>query len=424
MESLKNDGPDVSNGNRLSKSVVLYLELHHTPRLLSSHPDASHQPTNTTDIVDHAATERSIQKNTNDLYEPVIEMLLKVITACPQTKIALAVSGQMLEQLSKHAARMLDTLKRLHETGKIEWLGVPYNNSLSARISQEVYREEVIRNNDMLYQYLGTRPKVLLATPLFEPSMVSLAASMGFEALLIKPGVCTGRSVVRDITNEVVILSADKALTSAISQHFGAGEATLTTDEFVEKINAASDATVVMGFSFDVFHSHRDAGILAFFEKLLSHAAKEGKLVHPSEAIHQYVELMQWRAPLTLDYSSWLGNELQRDALANAQALNEATKNRKDENIRKSWLQLLSSDYFLDMSSSDPGLSKPYLSAHEAYATYIDALHHLQKSLENAPLLEDEKLIRAVESERQHPTTPTWALQEQSKYQEATRTHL
>jgi len=102
--------------------------------------------------------------------------------------------------------------------------------------------------------------------------------------------------------------------------------------------------------------------------------------------------------------------------------LNEATKNRQDENIRKSWLQLLSSDYFLHMSSSDPGLSKPYLSAHEAFASYKHALHQLQKSLENAPVLEDDKL-KAVESERQHPTTPTWAIQEQSKYQEATRTH-
>ena len=342
MKDIQNKRSDLRDSNRPSKRLLLYFELHDAPRLRAGHPGEDSQ-----DIIDHQATETAIQTSAHDLYEPVNDMLLKAIEANSQTKIALAVSGQMLEQLSKYAPDVIEGLKRLHETGAVEWLGLPYNYSLSVLLSEEVYREEVIRNSDLVYQYFGIRPKVLLAAPFFEKSMVHLAGAMGFEALLVMPGVWTGRSVVRDVTSEIVMIAANETLTTTITQHFGAGNATLTNDDFYNKVNGASDDTVVVGFSYDVFHAHREAGILRFFGKLLAQASKEGRLVHPSEAVHQYAEVLQWPADLEADTSPWLGNEIQREALAASRALAEATKNRLDDKIRKYWLQLLAGDHFL-----------------------------------------------------------------------------
>jgi len=109
--------------------------------------------------------------------------------------------------------------------------------------------------------------------------------------------------------------------------------------------------------------------------------------------------------------------------LTRVTALNQATAHLVDHHDRRMWLQLLSADHFASMSNRE-SISNSYLSAHEAHERFNEALRLLGMRAATAPVNEIDTAAKAVEAGRQHPTTPNWAVQEQSRYQQITHSHI
>lgn len=422
MNTPESTNADGSHTIPLQKRVVLYFDVHHQfeYRSLKEEQDVL-------DLIDHDATKMTLSTRLSDVYAPVTEMLLKMAKSRMCT-IALGISGQTLELFARHAPDLIITLKSLNETGMIEWLAVPYNDSIAALVSEDAYREEITRVNDILYEQFGVHPRVLLATPFFESSMVRLAGTMGFEALLLKDDVWPGAPLVYDDVNELFVLAtADRMVTNAITMHFGPGESTLKMEELIAAINRAIGHTVVIGFSFDLFAEHRNAGILSFFESFLAHAAEQRKLVSVSALLQDnalHTELPKLPLDLVLKEGFDKNNEMLSDALAAVSALDAPTRNLVDGRIRESWRQLLSAEHFVRMSSARAAFSSHYLSSQDAFKNYMETLDVLRAYLATAAHINDDQGSKADEAARHHPTTPNWAVQEQARYQQVTHSHL
>ena len=226
----------------------------------------------------------------------------------------------------------------------------------------------------------------------------------------------------------MVIVSVDQMIRDTIVHRFGAGYVALNVEEFIAMINRASGDTVVVGLPLEIFKWHREAGIIQFFETFLSIAAGQNRLVHIRERIadtgkYPAAEFAPSHS-VAFDHSRWLGNDLQRQAFMAAKDLDEPTTNLVDSGARRALMQLLNAGHYSNMSRLAAYQENPYLSPQDAFSVYMGALESLKRYLKTAVVREDDQAARSVEAERQHTTTPAWALSEQSRYKENTHSHI
>lgn len=399
---------------------MVYFELHQAPRL-----HAIVREDTSFDYIDHLATEQDFKSRSHELYEPVTEMLLRLVNEHPGTRLSLAVSGIALEQLTKHAPRCVEKLQELCRTGAVEILAVPYHYSLSALISGDLYKQEVIRHGELMRKYFGIQPKVLLAVPFFDKSMRGYAANMGFEGLLIKPVEHWAGALHFDQQYELPCFVTDMLISKKIAQEFGAGEATLSIAAFEEQIISEGRRPTIVGISYHIFEEHRAAGIENFIEGFLR--KNEGRLITPTDWLSEHASELPQAPPLPTeaeDLSRWQGQPIQREALAASWPLLDLTHHLPDDELRNEWLSVLAADYFVNMSSTEWRLNSPYVSAHDAFVNYKRIVNGLIERGLESPAVSDDEPSKAIESERQHPTTPAWAQEQQSRYKEVTQSHL
>lgn len=382
----------------------------------------------TCDIFDEASADAELERSVRDIYQPLVEKIQWVTERNNTVKLSLAIDGYTLSALVRCAPAFVDKVKELSSSKSVEWLSVPYNNSLSIFYSDDAFKEEVARTRELLSSHFGVQSPVLLAAPAFEPGMVGLAPSMGFRGVVLNSELSNAYPVTFDRGEDLVVFATDPIISEAVTRRFGAGEAALTVNELIAMINRAPGDTVVLGFPLDIFKWHREASVQEFFQEFLTVAANNGQLFHPTDLIDRIRgnEATTLRQPPRLVSNSpcWLGNDLQRRAFMAAKELDEATGELVDSSSRHMLMQLLNARHFAHMSHSDEDLVSPYVSPQEAFIFYMDALNYLRTRISGEPVKEDDKAPRIVEAERQHPTTPAWALNEQSRYKENTHSHI
>ncbi|MGC3943395.1 MAG: hypothetical protein QM762_02480 [Chryseolinea sp.] len=408
---------------QLNKNVVLYFEMSHCAKLRFVGPDEK-----TIEFIDQSATQNELKAITSDVYVPVLDMIRKIIDRYTGVRIAFSSPGSTLQAVAHNSPAIIDSIRELVNFKAIEWLGMPYNNSISLLYSDEAFREEVIRSNELLYEFFGVQPRVLLASPVFAPSMMHQTSELGFDALLLRPNIASGQTVLKDSSEDIMVLVADSIISDAITYRFGAGEVTLTVCELVAMVNRAPGDTVVIGIPMEAFRLHHGSNILRFFEEFISLAASHDRLALPSEAVremsaHDFSDPRQL-IELSMTKSHLLTNDLQKEAFAAAKELDDATRDLVDNSARHALMQLLNAEYYSSMSHSCANLSGPYLSPQEVFGIYMSALQSLSRVVSASAVKENETAAKSVEAMRQHPSTPTWALNEQSRYQENTHSSI
>ena len=405
---------------QLTKDVVLYFETTQCPKLRPVSPDES-----TLDFSEQAATQAGLEKAAHEVYERLIEMIRRVTDRNTGVKVAFATSGEVLQAMVKSFPAIIDRFRELTSLNSVEWLGMPYHNSLSLLFSDEAYREEVIRHRDLLQDIFFVQPGVLLAAPVFDASLVSLASGLGFKAVIMTPEESV-KFPISIGTESMIVMSADDGVGKALTR-FG-GDLKSAVQELVSSINRAPGDTVVICISADHLASHHDNGLLKFLEEFLSLAAGQDRLVHPGEVVSRIrmrddPQLPQFPG-MTSNGTRWLSTDLQREAFMAAKDLDDSTKDLVDTNTRHALMGLLNAGHYASMSSTTADLSGTYLSAQEAFSYYMSALQSLRRIVDASAVKVDDSAAKSVEATRQHTTTPAWALNEQSRYNENTQSHI
>jgi alpha-amylase len=152
---------------------------------------------------------------------------------------------------------------------------------------------------------------------------------------------------------------------------------------------------------FETFGEHQweDTGIFDFLRampgKLLSHGdtgfktASETVASYPSVGEIDVPHILTW-ADTDRDLSAWVGNDIQRDAIASTYELENDVLNTEDDKIINSWRRLQTSDNFYYMCTkwwNDGDVHayfSPYESPYDAYITFMNALSDLQLRVSEA----------------------------------------
>ena len=136
----------------MKKSVCLYFQVHQPTRLRQYRFfDIGKDSHYYDDFADRTILKRVAQK----CYLPMNELLLEAIKKTKgKFKVAFSISGTALEQFDRYAPEVIESFRKLADTGCVEFLCETYNHSLSSLASKPEFEHQVLKHKKAVEEAL------------------------------------------------------------------------------------------------------------------------------------------------------------------------------------------------------------------------------------------------------------------------------
>lgn len=336
-------------------------------------------------------------------YIPAAETLLRMIEESKgRFRCAISITGVAMEQLMRYVPEFVDLLKKLADTGCVEFLAETYAHSLASLADPVEFESQVKEHDRMLGDILGVKPKVLRNTELiYDDDLAPLIYSMGYKGVITEGAKhilgWKSPNYVYSAASQPklrLLLKNDK-LSDDVAVRFADhdwAEYPLTADKYMDWIaHTPDDQQIVNLFmnleTFGEFNP-ADTGIFQFLEALPRFAADRGiEFFTPSEAIKKLkpvaelsvVHPISW-ADEARDTSAWLGNKIQNEAFSKLYSVAERVRLCEDRRLKQDWNYLQSADHFYYMSTKHladgvaHALFSPYETPYQAFINYMNVL--------------------------------------------------
>ncbi len=403
----------------MKKSICLYFQVHQPNRLrLYRFFDIGKDSHYYDDFANRTILRRVAQR----CYLPANELLLELIKNYKgQFKVAFSISGSVIEQFDRYAPEVIDSFRRLAETGCVEFLAETYYHSLASLASPSEFRHQVLKHKAAIEHYFGVTPKSFRNTELvYSDEIGSMVYDMGFKTMLTEGAkhvlgwkspnyVYSGA-----LAPKLKLLLRNYTLSDDIAFRFsdrGWQDWPLTGDKFLGWIKSAAknDEIVNLFMDYETFGEHQKAqsGIFEFMRYFPEVVVKDGEFefVTPEQAgrKHKAVAPLDVPDPISWadeerDVTAWLGNELQSDAFQKLYSVSEkiALIDENDQ-LWSDFGHLQESDHFYYMCTkffSDGAVHKyfnPYDTPYEAFINYMNVLSDFILRVDDAISVSDAK---------------------------------
>ncbi len=318
-------------------------------------------------------------------------------------KVTFSISGLAINQFRLYAPDVLDSFRRLAETGMVEFLAETNSHSLVSLRSRSEFERQINNHKKMLKEFLGVEPTSFRNTELIYSDQIgSWIADMGFKSMLTEGAkhVLGWKSpnflYCNSINPRLKLLLRNFVLSDDIAFRFSNKDWNswpLTAEKYASWINKLAPHSELLNIflDYETFgeHNWKESGIFDFLNHMPGMVIKKTpfRFMTPSELtdILQPVSAISIPSPISWadeerDITAWLGNELQTSALNKLYSLALMVNNCKDGQIKKDWEYLQSSDHFYYMATkffSDGAVHayfNPYETPYDAFMNYMNVL--------------------------------------------------
>ena len=352
---------------------------------------------------DDFANDDIITRIAHRSYIPAAEALLRMIEQTGgKFRCALSITGTALEQCEQYVPEFIDLLKKLADTGKVEFLAETYAHSLSSLIDPEEFTMQVRAHDDKIYELFGQRPKVLRNTELiYCDEMAPMIYEMGYKGCITEGAkhILGWKSpnyvyAAASAPKLKLLLKNDK-LSDDIARRFSNtswNEYPLTADKYIGWIADTPQEEQVFNLfmnleTFGEFQT-ADTGIFQFLEALPRFARERGvEFITPSEAVKTFkpVDVLSIVHPISWadearDTTAWLGNLLQNEAFNKLYSVAERVRLSDNRQLKQDWGRLQASDHLFYMSTkhmadgASHSMFSPYDTPYQAFTNYMNVL--------------------------------------------------
>ena len=397
-----------------SRGIVLYLHIHQPWRVrnydifdvASKHNyfSESASPDQDNELIFHKIADKS--------YKPMNHLLEKLLNDHPDFKVSLSITGTFIEQAEQFDPGILDSFRRLVDTGRVEILSETYHHSLAFFYDRNEFEAQVERHRQKIREVFGVETKVFRNTELaYNNELAKWADDHGFNGIIAEgwDDVLGWRSpnyVYRPVnTGNIKLLMKNYRLSDDIAFRFsdrGWADWPLTADKYHRWASTAlEDAPLLNLFmDYETFGEHQWAedGIFEFFEQFVRHwvSRPDQKFYTISEAIEanepqgeiSVTQTVTW-ADSERDLSAWLGNNLQHEAMKYIYDMTERVLRTGDGQLIDDWRKLQTADhvYYMSTKHADDGsihsYFSPYSSPYEAFLNYMNAIRDIRWRTDN-----------------------------------------
>ena len=408
----------------MKKSICLYFQVHQPNRLrLYRFFDIGKDSHYYDDFANRTILRRVAQK----CYLPMNALLLELIEANKGAfKVAFSISGSVLEQFDRYAPEVIESFRKLAQTGSVEFLSETYYHSLASLASPIEFKNQVLKHKAAIEHYFGVTPKAFRNTELiYSDAIGEMVHDMGFKTMLTEGArhvlgwkspnfvyTCAQASGLK-------LLLKNSGLSDDIAFRFsdrGWSDWPLTGEKYLSwlKASAQNDEIVNLFMDYETFGEHQKAasGIFDFMRALPGIVINDGEFefVTPTQAAKKHrpvgdldvMDPVSW-ADEERDVTAWLGNELQNDAFNKLNDQIEKLALLNDEALWSDFGHLQESDHFYYMCTkffSDGAVHKyfnPYDTPYEAFINYMNVLSDFILRVDDAISVSDVNFAPAKE---------------------------
>lgn len=352
---------------------------------------------------DDFANDDIIERIARRSYIPACETMLRMISDTQgYYRFAISISGLALEQCEQYVPELIDLLRKLADTGRVEFLAQTYDHSLASLYDPEEFQAQVKRQSEKIKELFGMNTKVFQNTELiYVDDIAPQLVSMGFKACVTEGAkhILGWKSpdyvYAAASAPKLKLLFNNAKLSDDISFRFSDTRwdaYPLTADKYIDWIAATppEEQIVNLCMNLDTFGELQSAetGIFQFLEALPRFAKEHGiEFLTPSEAIAKLkpVDQISVMHPISWadearDTTAWTGNKLQQEALDKLYSVGERVRLTTDRRLHQDWHRLQSADHFYYMSTKTKGdgavhsLFSPYETPFQAFTNYMNVL--------------------------------------------------
>jgi len=353
---------------------------------------------------DDFSNESIMRKVAEKCYLPANNIILDLIQKNKNKfKVTFSLSGLAINQFRLYAPEVLDSFRKLAETGMVEFLGETNSHSLVSLKSRSEFERQVNNHKEMLKQFLGVEPTSFRNTELiYSDTIGSWVADMGFKSMMTEGAkhVLGWKSpnflYCNTLNPRLKVLLRNFVLSDDIAFRFSNrnwNSWPLTADKYASWINklAPKSELINVFLDYETFgeHNWKETGIFDFLSHMPGAILKKTpfRFMTPTEIADtlQPVSAISIPTPISWadeerDITAWLGNELQIAALDKLYSLAGKVNKCEDDLIKKDWEYLQSSDHFYYMATkffSDGAVHayfNPYETPYDAFMNYMNVL--------------------------------------------------
>lgn len=392
------------------RGIVLYLHVHQPFRVRDYtvfDTAINHDYFNEPAINIERNNEQIFKKVADKSYRPMNALLEKLLNNHPDFKLSLSITGTFIEQAEMWAPDVIESFKRLIDTGRVEIVAETYYHSLAFFYSQTEFEHQVEAHRQKIRDLFGVETKVFRNTELsYNDSMAKWAENYGFKGILAEgwDPILQWRSpnhMYRPAgTKNISLLLKNYRLSDDVAFRFSDKDWVgwpLSADKYNEWVNtSANDKSIVNLFmDYETFGEHQwhDTGIFDFYETFVGKWLDnpDNTFYTVSGAIDEFEPVAEISMPNTVtwadterDLTAWLGNSMQQEALKYIYAMENDILRTKDLALISDWRKLQTSDHFYYMCTkwfTDGDVHayfSPYKSPYEAFLCYMNVVRDLR----------------------------------------------
>jgi len=383
------------------KAICLYFQVHQPFRLKRYRFfDLGHDHY----YYDDFSNESIMRKVADKCYIPANDIIYDLIVKHKgKFKVTFSLSGLAINQFRLYAPEVLDSFRKLAETGMVEFLAETNSHSLASLKDRSEFEHQVNKHKSLLKEFLGVEAKSFRNTELiYSDTIGSWIAEMGFKSILTEGAkhVLGWKSpnylYCNTINPRLKVLLRNFVLSDDIAFRFSNrdwNEWPLTANKYASWINKLAPKSELLNIflDYETFgeHNWKESGIFEFLDHLPEAVIKKTpfKFMTPTEVADILQPVSAINIPSAIswadeerDITAWLGNDLQIAAHNKLYSLAGMVKNCDDNQIKMDWDYLQSSDHFYYMATkffSDGEVHayfNPYENPYDAFMNYMNVL--------------------------------------------------
>lgn len=395
------------------KGVVLYLHVHQPWRIRTY--SVFDTAVNHNYFDEHSDSdrdnERIFQKVADKSYRPMNALLQAMLDKHPEFKVSLSITGVFLEQAEMWGQDVLDSFRRLVESGRVEIVSETYYHSLAFFYSRDEFVRQVELHRKKVRELFGVETTAFRNTEFaYNDQLAKWADDYGFKTILAEGwdpvlGWRSPNYVYKPVdTQNIRLLMKNYKLSDDLAFRFGNRQwnewplKSGTYNEWVKSSLGEDGQIVNLFMDYETFGEHQweDTGIFAFMEEFI-----EQWLSDESHTFYTVTEAVQLSEPVDevsmphtvtwadteRDLTAWLGNAMQHEAMRYLYALEDDVLRSEDEALIADWRKLTTSDhpYYMCTKWFNDGdvhaYFSPYDSPYDAFLYFLNALRDVRYRL-------------------------------------------
>ena len=386
----------------MKKSICIYFQIHHPERLRKYQFFDIGKKHN---YFDNYANRSELEDLAENCYLPANALLLDLIKKYEgKFKVAFSISGSAIDQLEMHTPEVIRSFQELAQTGQVEFLAETYSHSL-ASLSEDTdeFELQVKRHSAAIKELFGKKPVTFRNTSLiYSDKIGKRVADLGFKTMLTDGakhvlGWKSPNFVYKNALDENLnLLLKNSKLSDDIAIRFSDrnwSEYPLTSEKYVDWVSHSLQDTEVLNLfmNYEVIghYNRAESGIFDFLRYFIQQIAENPnyQFLLPKEVTkkHTAKDILPVPYPISWtdeerDITSWLGNELQKEAFTELFKIQPLVKKKKKAELNEDYSRLQASEHFYFMRTklfSGADYHKyilPYESPYEAFINYMNVL--------------------------------------------------